>query len=333
MGNARRFGADTTSSSQAATGAAVQASSGGPMSAWPSAEGGGFDAGAAAASPAVQLHPAALQFNGRSAAEIIAMARSTYGRYRNLESAVTNLREAADEMREAGTHWYGDDDNLIAGARSLTSAANKISSAGGQLQEFSGRMQNMDFDGLSANLDRVETALQAADLFAAFMDDSTMEAFHNDPTTANANAWANHVTGLFTRASDLFPEDIPGLPSFIPGMIKGYLRAPAAYVSAFQGIMSEYTARIDSAAGFSNARAKVVDGNDVLWEGEMSHLWWMAPSDLQGFMRRNRDEDGIDLYECSRAGGISHLLFLIDQDYELDSDTVERWMAHIARYQ
>ncbi len=329
---------DCAGSSSSSSSRAGGAAGGGPMSAWPSPAGGGFASQAAIsglqkkplAIPAA-MAPGGIQRDPASAASLISDARRAHARYKNLESTVSNLQGAADDMREAGTHWYGDDDNLIAAARALTGAAGHISAAGGQLSSFTGTMKGTDFDGVTANLGKIETALEAADLFAEFMDRSALDAFTNDPTVENANAWADDVTDLFTRASNVFPDDIPGLPSFIPGMIKGYLRAPAAYVNAFQGIMAEYTARIDSTAGFSNSRAKVVLGGEAIWEGELSHVFFTASPDLRGFMKKYSDKDGVDLEECSKAGGLAHLLYLIGAYATYEQE--EAFIPHVQRYQ
>lgn len=258
-------------------------------------------------------------------------ASCLHGKLQEIDGVVSNLREAADSLREAGTHWYGDDDNLLTVARNLTHAANGITQTGGQLSSLTDTMQDIDFDRGSTALSRAETALEAAELFVAFTDRSSLDSFIQDPTPHNAQAWANDVTGLFTRASNLFPDELPGIPGFVPQMIKGYLSAPAAYVSAFTQILNEYTAGIDSAAGFSDADIKVVDGNDVLWEGHLSHLYLTAPAGLRSFMTEHRDEDGVDLYEASQAGGIAHLLHLINQ--HASPEQMGRWIDHIGRYQ
>ena len=292
---------------------------------------GGGARGVAPSQGGVQREAACTESRPQDAHDVIAMANCLHGKFQNIQGVASGLRSAADDIREAGTHWYGDDQSLIAVARSLTSAAENIASAGSELQSFTGRMKDVDLGAISGTIRKLKTALDAADLFARFMDEASLEAFLADPTPDNANRWANHVTGLFTSAADLFPDSIKGFP--LAGMIKGYLQAPAAYVNAFQSVLTEYTMKIDSVTDGTDSGQYVKGGvGQDTWTGELSGLYFTAPPALRQFMSAHSDKDGVDLEEATIAGGIAHLLHLIDQ-YATDDDDDEGWIDYIRTHQ
>lgn len=222
-------------------------------------------------------------------------------RIQNMRDLVSSIRGAADNLREAGTHWYGDEADMMAEAENLAAMASSISNAADQLDQIVGTAgEDRIFEGTTTAISRVQQVIQAARLISDLSNTETLDAFLANPHDRQAAyAWARHTAGIFDRAGALIPDDIPGIPSFICDYFKGLLSAPSNYVEVFIAIQEDHLADIDSATGGEAYDSRVTDGNTTLWAGPLSRLYNSCPQGLRTFMEGHREISGFDLWEAS----------------------------------
>ena len=256
-------------------------------------------------------------------------AESIQSRIEGAESVIEGLQGAGEHLEELGESGW-DDNRLITAGRSTVAIGQELASAAEGFVDLTQGVVSLP-DDATEQLDRVSSALDAADAFLRILDDTALQNFRDDPTPENAQAWATSVGETFTALSELVPESLERYPllNFPLRMIRGYLSAPAAYIEAFVSIINDYTARIDASIGFfeSPTGAAVAPDGQVLFRGPLSRMYCLAPGALTAFMRAHRD-DGIDLEEASASVAFGHLLHLI-RESDQDPETRQQWIEYV----
>lgn len=259
------------------------------------------------------------------------------GNANKLKEFAAKVAGLATAVREEGTHWYGNDDDLINCAANLSDMAGKLTSAASAMENIT---RGLDGGVLEAPAEQIEKAtklLKAADLISNLAKtDEKLEAFKNDPeNAAKAEAWATSVGSTFDAIGELIPDSIPLLPGFIPQYFKGLMSAPSNYIKVFIALQKDRDLKIDSLTGGSNASQKVVDGDTVVWEGSLTGVFYRAffvdPPGLQAFMLQNDHTiNGVDLWEASYNFGLA---LIIGRVQSISDDAKrEGWLAYLNQF-
>ena len=254
-----------------------------------------------------------------------------------LKEFAAKLTGLATAVREKGTHWYGNDKDLINCAANISDMASKVTSAASAMENILTGLDGGKLEGPAKVIEKATTLLKAADLVSKLKDgDEKLEAFKSDPENmTKAEAWALHVGSTFDAIGELIPDSIPGLPGFIPQYFKGLMSAPSNYIKVFIALQNDRYNKIDSLTGGSNADHKVVEGEKVVWEGVLSGVFYSAyfvqPAGLQSFMLQNDHSiNGVDLWEASYSFGLALVIARVQSIPDEDKRTA--WLAYLKQF-
>jgi hypothetical protein len=231
-----------------------------------------------------------------------------------VKEAAAKILDVATTVRKDGEHWYGDEKDKINMAANLTDMASKMTSAASAMENMTRGLDGGKLEGPAEVLDKATKLLRAVDFLGSIdPNHPSLVAFKNDPGDfTKASAWATQIGESFSKASELIPDSIPGLPGFIPQYFKGLLSAPKNYIQVFIALQQDRINKIDSETGGSSADQRVSEGDRSVWEGPLSGVFYGAffvqPPGLQGFMTANRHIGGVDLWKTSLSYGKALIL-------------------------
>jgi len=222
-----------------------------------------------------------------------------------LQDTVAKLREAPAQIREGAERHRAREQAAL----TLLGLAGSVRELFATFEEWMNKEGRWSSEIAKKAPGALSEAVRAITGIAALLDGEAAATFLKDPNPQSARAWSEGVAGLFTRAGELFPDDIP----VISPMIKGLLEAPANYVKAFNDVLDLYLGRIDAMTGTTSQHGpRVTSGNQVLWTGPLSIAYECGPAGLAGFLENNPVWKGVDLQKAPLPLARATLLNMID---------------------
>lgn len=235
--------------------------------------------------------------------------------------------EASGEQKEGLRQLNAQGKDLVMTAHSLIGKMEKIVP-----EDWADRCASAN-EGLAI----AGQVLDVFDVLMAIGSDSSLVEFKANPCAATAEAWADHITDIFSSAANVVSAlPLPAELKFIGDYFTGMFNAPAAVVAAFKTMQAKYYGRVDEAAGIDPNSNAQIDG--TTWRGDACRLRNHAngaEGDLGGWLDDHRYIRGVDIHTCpfeiSKATAIFELGRQQSQAQFLGHDVtmLGQWMAHL----
>ncbi len=223
---------------------------------------------------------------------------------RGLPGDMIALADALEEIDGAA--------DAVAAAATLTQAAGDVAQAIDLYEQF--QSQRHDMADLNAWLGRANQVLRSAEHLIRLANNEKLQQFLDNPDDLDAAVdWAMDAAVSLNAAS----VAVPNIP-VIGGMLKGYLGAPAKYVSVVSGIIHARSRDLDNLSATDTGGNWSV-GGVILFRGPLSRIVTqstmgrIATTGLTKFILENRSRDGINLQKANKDTGLAHLILLIQR--------------------
>jgi len=240
----------------------------------------------------------------------------------------------------------GKDKDLVELAKQVRSVAKSLEG----MKKGWDTLKAKNFDFSKTKVDNDPELPKALELVKSAKDsviqgvatNAALTSFEQKPSRETANAWADNLGKQFSAA-----KSVVGALPFPPGCgwmkdyFTGLLGAPAAYISAFQALVSLRYGQLDKDVGYLDGSERLYDtatGKDA-WEGggpvqKMVSQAYTAPDGLAlyNWIRTHKVISGADLQRQPLAHAKALIITQLSAD-EATAKSRDGWVAWIQAFQ